>query len=315
MTEPRVYAMHPSDAPWQYRTARGARCEQRALNDSPKTDRRIRKLTEALSQRLAAVSDTPRLEAELLLARTIDMPRSYLFAHPEDTLDDGALERLEREAGRRLAGEPLAYITGSKEFWSLEFMVTPATLVPRPETERLVELVLAEVAQEAPKRILDLGTGSGAIALALARERRLAEVTATDLSPAALEVARQNARALDVDNVRFVEGSWTEPVSSEQFDIVVSNPPYVAADDDALVQLEREPRSALVADDGGLACIRQLAGEVPNVLKGGGLFFVEHGATQAQAVESLLSGAGWATVECFNDFAGLPRVTRAKRGA
>jgi len=285
------------------------------LNDDPEIQREIRKLTETVSRRLAAVSDTPRLEADLLLARAIDMPRSYLFAHPEDQLDDGALERLTYEIERRLAGEPLAYITGSKEFWSLELMVTPATLVPRPETERLVELVLSEVAHDAPVRILDLGTGSGAIALALARERRIAEVTATDLSAAALEVARQNARALEIDNVRFVEGSWVKPVSDEQFDVVVSNPPYVAADDEALEKLVREPRSALVADNGGLACILELAREVPKVLVEDGLLFVEHGATQAPAVENLLRDAGWSAIECFRDFAGLPRVTRAKRGA
>ena len=307
--------MHPADAPQQRQTAAGARREQAALSDSPKTDRQIRELTEALSRRLAAVSDTPRLEADLLLARAVDRPRSYLFAHPEDVLDDGALERLESEVERRLAGEPLAYISGSREFWSLEFIVTPATLVPRPETERLVELVLAEVAKEARVRILDLGTGSGAIALALAHERRMARVTATDLSPAALDVARRNAKALEVDNVRFVEGSWTEPVSGEQFDIVVSNPPYVAADDEALAKLEREPRSALIAENDGLACILELARGVPEVLANDGLLFVEHGATQAQAVESLLKDAGWRAIECFSDFAGLPRVTRAKRGA
>ncbi len=285
------------------------------MTDDPGIQREIRELTDAVSRRLAAVSDSPRLEADLLLARAIDMPRSYLFAHPEDELDDGALERLMHDVERRLAGEPLAYITGSKEFWSLDLMVTPATLVPRPETERLVELVLSETAHDAPVRILDLGTGSGAIALALARERRIAEVTATDVSRAALEVARQNARALEIDNVRFLEGSWIEPVSDEQFDIVVSNPPYVAAGDKALEKLEREPRSALVAEDGGLACILELARVVPEVLADDGLFFVEHGAAQAQAVENLLHDAGWRAIECFCDFAGLPRVTRAKRGA
>ena len=310
-----MYAKHPQDAQQQHETATGARREQPALNDDPGIEREIRELIETVSRRLAAVSDTPRLEADLLLARAIDMPRSYLFAHPDDQLDDGALERLMREVERRLEGEPLAYITGSREFWSLELMVTPATLVPRPETERLVELVLSEVAKDAPVRILDLGTGSGAIALAIAHERRMAEITATDVSAAALDVARQNARAVEVDNVRFVEGSWVEPVSGEQFDVVLSNPPYVAADDEALEKLGHEPQSALVAENDGLACILELAGAVPDVLAEDGLFFVEHGAAQAQAVENLLHDAGFEAIECFRDFAGLPRVTRAKRGA
>jgi len=285
------------------------------LNDDSKNHREIRELIEAVSRQLAAISDTPRLEADLLLARAIDMPRSYLFAHPEDQLDDGALERLAHDVERRLAGEPLAYITGTREFWSLELMVTPATLVPRPETERLVELALSAVARDTAAQILDLGTGSGAIALALAHERRMAQVTATDLSSAALEVARQNARALEIDNVRFVEGSWTEPVRGQQFDIVVSNPPYVAAGDKALEKLRREPLSALVAENDGLGCIFEIAETVPEVLANDGLLFIEHGAAQAQAVEDLLNDAGWRAIECFRDFAGLPRVTRAKRGA
>ncbi|MEM8816296.1 MAG: peptide chain release factor N(5)-glutamine methyltransferase [Pseudomonadota bacterium] len=274
----------------------------------------IRDLVHTVRERLSAVSDTPRLEAELLVSRAIDMPRSYVFAHPEDELDEAALGRLAGEVKRRLTGEPLAYITGRKEFWSLELLVTPDTLVPRPETERLVELALAEIAHDSSCRVLDLGTGSGAIACALAHERRMTEVTAVDISSAALAVARQNARQLELDNLRFLEGSWVKPVIDEEFDLVVSNPPYVAENDVALQLLEREPASALVSRGDELGCLKTLARKVPQVLADGGIMLVEHGSAQNVGVHNLLSETGWTDIECFTDFAGLPRVTRARRG-
>lgn len=275
--------------------------------------REIRNLIDHVTDRLRPVSETPRLEADLLIARAINMPRSYLFAHPDDELDDAALERLDAEVERRLDGEPLAYISGMKEFWSLELMVTPATLVPRPETERLVELALREIPLHEHSAVLDLGTGSGAIACAIAWERRMAHVTGVDISAEAIAVAEQNARQLDLDNLRFVEGSWIEPVRDLRFPVVVSNPPYVAEGDVALAALKREPVSALVAPDDGLGCIRLLAEAVPAVLDDGGVFLFEHGADQADAIGALLSSAGWTDIETFADLAGLPRITRARR--
>ena len=232
---------------------------------------------------------------------------------PDDELDDAALERLDAEVERRLDGEPLAYISGMKEFWSLELMVTPATLVPRPETERLVELALREIPLHEHSAVLDLGTGSGAIACAIAWERRMAHVTGVDISAETIAVAEQNARQLDLDNLRFVEGSWIEPVRDLRFPVVVSNPPYVAEGDVALAALKREPVSALVAPDDGLGCIRLLAEAVPAVLDDGGVFLFEHGADQADAIGALLSSAGWTDIETFADLAGLPRITRARR--
>ena len=275
--------------------------------------REIRSLIDDVTERLGPVSDTPRLEADLLVSRAINMPRSYLFAHPEDELDDGALERLNSEVERRLDGEPLAYISGMKEFWSLELMVTPDTLVPRPETERLVDLALAEIPRQVHSAVLDLGTGSGAIACAIAWERRMAHVTGVDVSAEAVAVAEMNARQLDLDNLRFVEGSWIDPVRDLKYPVVVSNPPYVAKGDEALFALRREPLSALVAADDGLACIRELAEAVPAVLEEGGVFLFEHGATQADRIAALLAETGWTNVETFTDYAGLPRVTRARR--
>ena len=275
--------------------------------------REIRSLIDQVTERLGPVSETPRLEADLLVARAINMPRSYLFEHPEDELDDAALQRLNGEVERRLDGEPLAYISGVREFWSLELMVTRATLVPRPETEKLVELALAHVPRQEHSAVLDLGTGSGAIACAIAWERRMAHVTGVDISRDAVAVAEQNARQLDLDNLRFVQGSWTEPVRELRYPLVVSNPPYVAENDPALAALRWEPTDALVAPDDGLGCIRTLAELVPGILAEDGVFLFEHGADQQDAVGQILAATGWSDIETFPDLAGLPRVTRARR--
>ncbi|MEQ9561280.1 MAG: peptide chain release factor N(5)-glutamine methyltransferase, partial [Woeseiaceae bacterium] len=202
---------------------------QRALNEFVEIATALRNAVTSLEP----LSDSPRLDAELLLARALDVPRSYLIAHPEDALDPAASERFTQLVERRAAGEPMAYISGSKEFWSMELMVSPDTLVPRPETELLVERALMLIGRRASQRILDLGTGSGAIALAIARERPLCEIVATDISEAALAIARQNARHLDLANVEFATGNWIEPVAGQQIDIVVSNPPYVRSSDPA----------------------------------------------------------------------------------
>ncbi len=266
------------------------------------------------TERLSRISDSARLDAELLLCRSIDMPRSYLFAHPDDELDALSAERFEKLLSRRLDGEPMAYITGTKEFWSHQLLVSPATLVPRPETELLVDLALREIPRKAAWRILDLGTGSGAIAVAIAAERRLCDVTATDASTDALAVAQQNVRAADLANVECLLGDWTEPVTGRVFDLVVSNPPYVRDDDDALKTLRHEPASALAAGADGLDDIRILARDCPAILKPDGWLMLEHGANQADAVADILGGEGWTGITCHNDLAGLPRVTVARRG-
>jgi len=275
---------------------------------------RIDAVLEDATRRLEAVSDSARLDAELLLARAIDMPRSYLFAHPEDTLDELAAARFETALARRADGESLAHITGVREFWSLELMVTPATLVPRPETEILVDLALREIPRDAEWQILDLGTGSGAIALAIAKERPLCRVTATDASADALAVAVQNARQLDVPDIEFIAGDWTEPVADRTFNVIVSNPPYVCAGDAALDALRHEPQSALVAGDDGLDAIRTIAHDCAALIESDGVLLVEHGAEQQDAVADLFASLGWADIACHKDYAGLPRVTVARRG-
>ncbi len=276
--------------------------------------RRIDAVLDEAEARLALASDSPRLDAELLLCHSIDLPRSYLFAHPEDVLDEKTFSRFDALLRRRLSGEPMAYITGVKEFWSHELLVSPATLVPRPETELLVDLALREIPRKAEWQILDLGTGSGAIAIALAAERLMCEITAVDISDAALAIARENARQHSLGNIRFAQGSWADPVRGRQFDLIVSNPPYVRAGDAALAELRHEPVEALAAGPDGLDAIRALAADCGRVLKRGGTLLLEHGADQYDDVAAILAASGWTDISNHADFAGHPRVTAARRG-
>ena len=281
------------------------------MNDIVNTASTIRETLVDASQRLDHCSDSPRLDAELLLARALDVPRSYLVAHPEDRPDGDAGLRFETAIAERERGVPLAYIVGEKEFWSLTFHVTPDTLVPRPDTELLVEKALALIPRESPCRVLDLGTGSGAVALSIAQERRHSSVVATDNSSAALAVAQRNVNRHGLANVELLEGDWTDPVSGRLFDVIVSNPPYVCAGDPVLLSLAQEPASALVSGDDGLDAIRELAGQCGAILDAGGRLMIEHGSDQQEAVADTLRDFGWEGIECYRDLAGLPRVTAA----
>ncbi len=271
-------------------------------------------LTHAAKQ-LSDASDSPRLDAELLLCRTLDVTRSYLFAHPDDTLDALATERFESLLQRRASGLPMAYIEGRREFWSLPLMVSPATLIPRPDTEILVQQALMLIPRESAFSVVDLGTGSGAIALALANERPLASITATDCSKDALAIAQENARQLGISNVEFRAGNWTAAVTENQYDLIVSNPPYVAENDPALAALSFEPQTALRSGADGLADIRLLSRQCPTILKPGGTMLLEHGADQQSAVERILLADHWTNIACVTDLAGLPRVTSASFNA
>ncbi len=263
---------------------------------------------------LADVSDSPSLDAELLLARALGQDRSWLIAHRDEAPDAEAQVLADDWLARRRAGEPLAYITGSREFWSLHLEVTPAVLIPRPDTEVLVERALELIPPQDARRILDLGTGSGAIAIALASERPAARVTATDASPQALAVARRNAERLVPGRIRFVEGDWFAAVGDERFDVIVSNPPYVAEDDAALADaaIAREPRAALAAGPDGLDAIRRIAAGLPAHLAPAGRALIEHGAMQAAAVAGILRAGGLEVVACRRDLAGTDRVTEAR---
>jgi release factor glutamine methyltransferase len=257
------------------------------------------------------VSESPRLDAELLLARALDLPRSYLYAHPDDVLDNAAAARFLKTVEQRLEGLPLAYITGEKEFWSLPLAVGPGALVPRPETELLVELALREIPRGSALSVADLGTGSGAIAIALASERPACRIVATDISAAALLIAKHNAAKHGLGNIEFVEGDWTTPLADRQFDLIVSNPPYVRIDDPALDELRFEPKVALASGSDGFDAIRTLARDCGRLLIPSGALMLEHGADQHDEVARILAAEGWSDIECFSDLAGRPRVTRA----
>ena len=280
-----------------------------SLNEFPRID----EVLAGAVERLQAVSDSARLDAELLLARALDVPRAYLFAHPEDRLDEAAVQRFTEVLDRRLQGLPMAYITGEKEFWSMTLHVSPDTLVPRPETEVLVDRVLMHLPRKSGASVLDLGTGSGAIALAIARDRPLCRIVATDKSPGAIAVAEENARRHGLPNIEFRTGDWLDPVMGEQFDIIVSNPPYVASGDPHLDALVFEPRTALEAGPDGLRDIRVIAAGARDLLVTDGILLIEHGADQASQVKAILDENGWSDVATYQDFAGLPRVSTAVR--
>jgi release factor glutamine methyltransferase len=270
---------------------------------------RVAGVLAALRERLGAASPSAALDAEILVAHVAGTGRSALAADPGRPLGPEELLALESLARRRLAGEPVAYLTGRREFWSLDLEVTPAVLVPRPETELVVERVLAALGGGGRPAVLDLGTGSGAIALAVAHERPGSAVTATDVSAAALAVAQRNATRLGLRNLRFLEGSWFDPLAGSRFDVIASNPPYVAAGDPALVALAHEPRAALRGGTDGLAAIEAIVSATPAHLEPGGSLVVEHGASQGAAVRALFAAAGFAAVATRRDLAGHERVT------
>lgn len=270
---------------------------------------------------LAADSASPRLDAELLLANLLGLPRSGLLARGEQPLSSDACHQYDALLTRRRAGVPVAYLTGTREFWSLRLSVTPAVLVPRPETETLVEAALARLPAEGVPAVLDLGTGSGAIALAIASERPNARITAVDLSSEALRVARSNAAALGLDAVQWRQGSWFEALANAgqsdartgaagaRFDVIVSNPPYVASGDPALDALHAEPLQALTCGPTGFESLEHIITNAVSHLSAGGWLLLEHGSTQAAQVADCLVRSGFTQIQSLADAAGLPRVT------
>jgi len=259
----------------------------------------------------AARARLPPGEAEILLAHALGRPPAWLFAHGDEEAAPAHAAAFERLLARRIDGEPVAYLVGRRGFWRFDLDVTPATLIPRPDTERLVELALERLPDDRALRIADLGTGSGAIALALALERPRARVIATDASAEALVVARGNAQRLGVANVEFRAGDWWSPLAGERFDAVVSNPPYIAADDAHLTQgdLRFEPPAALASGADGLDALRTIAGGACAHLVEGGWLMVEHGHDQGAAVRALFAQAGLREVRTAQDLEARDRVT------
>ena len=267
-------------------------------------------MTLAESLRRAQSLGLERIDAQLLHLLALGRPlheRAWLLTHDTDTLDEAALEKLAPLLQRRLAGEPLAYITGTKEFFGLALQVDERVLDPRPDTETLVEWALEHMPVGAPCDAIDLGTGSGAIALALKHQRPHARVSAVDASLDALTVAKSNAQRLELP-VRFVHSHWLHEVEG-CFDLIVSNPPYIRADDPHLAALRHEPLQALASGDDGLHDIRVIIEQAQAHLKSGGWLLLEHGYDQAEAVRKLLTQAGWHNVASRQDLAGIERCT------
>lgn len=273
-------------------------------------------LGEALREgvaRLQAVSDSPRADAGLLLMHCAGVDHATLIAHDERPLDAVQRARFSQLCARRAQGEPVAYLTGERAFWTLCLEVDANTLIPRPDTETLVHAALARLPADGRPRCLDLGTGSGAVALALATERPDCEVWATDIDAGALQVARRNADRAGVP-LRVVSGDWfaaLDTVTDTRFDVITSNPPYIAADDPHLHRgdLRFEPQHALVAGHDGLAALACIVADAPAWLASGGWLLVEHGYDQAEAVAALFTRAGYVEVATDHDLGGNPRVT------
>jgi release factor glutamine methyltransferase len=251
-------------------------------------------------------------DAEWLLAHVLGKSRSWLYAHGDDPFEAEPAARYAALIERRKSGEPLAYLTGRKGFWRFELQVTPDTLIPRPETELLVELALAHLPRDRTVRIADLGTGSGAIALALAYERPRADIVAVDASVEALAVARANAQALRLPHVEFRHGDWCDALGDDTFDLIASNPPYIALGDLHLDALRYEPESALASGRDGLDAIRVIVKHARAHLRPGGVLLVEHGYDQGAAVHALFASAGFHGVETAQDVEQRDRVTSGR---
>ncbi len=268
-------------------------------------------LANAKRQLIESGSDSPSLDAALLLCHVLQKPRSYLLTWPDKRLDADTISAFEVLLARRIAGEPIAYIIGEREFWSLPLKVAPSTLIPRPDTERLVELAL-DKAVLIDGDILDLGTGTGAIALALASELPQRHVLGIDLRSEAVELAEDNRKRLQLSNVTFLQGSWFTPLANGiKFALIASNPPYIEEHDPHLQQgdVRFEPRSALVAGDNGLADIKHIATSAREYLLDRGWLLFEHGYQQGKAVRAILSELGYQQVVTEQDYAGNDRVT------
>ncbi len=267
-------------------------------------------------ERLSDLVDTiPELEADVLLAFTLGTTRSHLFAWPDEPLTPEQDLRFRQLVARRLRGEPIAYLTGRREFWSLELQVATATLIPRPETEILVAWALELIPAESSWNIADLGTGCGAIAAAIATESPHSQVVATDSSSQALAVAEENFSRLQLENVNTLQGEWCDALPpGERYDLILSNPPYIAADDPCLQQgdLPREPLQALASGHDGLDDIRRIIEQAPNHLVISGWLLLEHGAEQGAALRRLLDGAGFTDIESRRDLAGHERVSAGR---
>ncbi|MBS0352048.1 MAG: peptide chain release factor N(5)-glutamine methyltransferase [Proteobacteria bacterium] len=267
---------------------------------------------EWLCKQFASISDSARLDAEILMAHVLQRPRSWLRAHDDQALTQNQWLQLGLYSERRIKGEPIAYILGSKEFWSLELNVSPAVLIPRPETELLVEWVLDRFPKNTVLKVLDLGTGSGTIAIALAKERCQWTIDATDQSLMALDLAKKNSQTHRLTNINFYHGDWYQPLAGKKYDVIVSNPPYLANQDPHLKQLTFEPYEALVAGEQGFEDLQIIIEKAQNHLLPSGYLVLEHGYDQSQKVISFLEQKNLINIQVHQDYSGHPRFATAQ---
>ncbi|HAT8179993.1 TPA: peptide chain release factor N(5)-glutamine methyltransferase [Legionella pneumophila] len=275
----------------------------------------IRSLLEQALQQLKVKNQETKLEAELLLCHVLNKNRAYLFAHPDALVSRVQMKTYLQMIKRRAEGLPIAYITEQREFWSLSLKVTPNVLIPRHETERLVELALELIPDKENISVLDLGTGSGAIALALAKERPQWRIDACDFSKEALELANYNAKMLGLNNINFYHSNWFNNLPQKQYHAIVSNPPYIAENDPHLKQgdVRFEPASALVSSQDGLADLQYIIKHSYEYLLPDGLLLVEHGFEQKNKISTILKQLGYKNIHCWQDLQGHDRVSRGQR--
>jgi len=271
----------------------------------------ISQVIESSTLRLISQFDTARVDAEVLVAHALNVSRTQLYTWSDKTLSSDEIDLVHKFIDRRCKGEPIAYIVGHQEFWSLDFKVTPVTLIPRPETEHLVEFSLEKTPVDKKYRIADLGTGSGAIAISIAKERGQSQLIAVDESEAALKVAAENAKALGVSNITFKQSNWFDSLKGETFDLIVSNPPYIEELDKHLSKgdVACEPRSALVSGIDGLDDIRQIIRQAKSHLKPNAVLMLEHGWDQAVKVRSIFKEEKYDNIKSYDDLAGIERIT------
>ncbi|MCQ8116856.1 peptide chain release factor N(5)-glutamine methyltransferase [Methylomonas rosea] len=278
---------------------------------SKSNDHLLQSLLIAAIEQLSTTSETAMLDAEVLLCHCLEKNRSFLRAWPEHQPNAPQIAQFQLLIEQRSQGTPVAYLTGQREFWSRNFKVSPDVLIPRPDTELLIELSLSLLPTDRPCKIIDLGTGSGIIAVTLAAERPLAQVFASDLSSAALEVARYNAQQLNAGNISFLQSNWFDNIEETGFDLVLSNPPYIADNDPHLKMgdVRFEPDGALMSPENGLRDIRLLAEQARAHLKDHGQLLVEHGYNQQTEVQAIFNELGYRQINTYTDLSGNPRVT------
>ena len=272
----------------------------------------IKNIMSDLSVKLSKVSSSPELDSEILLMKALRVSRAYLYTYNEKVIPDSKKKLLEELVNRRMNKEPIAYILGKKEFWSRDFYINRHTLIPRPESEMLVELIIQANARKKISSILELGTGSGCISVSLAKELSHSQIVSTDICAKALEVANKNAQHYGVNNISFIKSDWFNKLDNQKFDCIVSNPPYIREDDPYLGELTFEPSKALVSGDDGLDAIEIISSNAAEYLSPEGKIFIEHGKDQKKEIQKIFELNNWRDIICHRDFGGLPRITTAK---